>query len=282
MNATQIRAFLLVCEKGSFSRAANEMFISKVAVSKLISSIEKEFSIVCFVRNKTGCTLTKDGETLYKYISQISDIYNKAKHHFASNKPHPIIRLAYDPNKGEKTIYRIRSILNENDFNVALVRTSYYNFFGLIANLAIDFAFVAKPSINVPKSICYNELLTTNIYAMHLKSSHFFNSDIIKMNDLKNIPVYLSPIVNCEKYSSFVKKTKGFHLKSIGINDFISEKYEGVYLTTKLESHVNNDYRLTKIEDLSISLGIAYNIINQQKISNINPIISSAIKKEEL
>lgn len=282
MNGTQIRAFLLVCEKGSFSSAASEMFISKVAVSKLIRSIEKEFSTVCFIRGKYGCTLTEEGEILYKYISQMNDIYNKARTQLSKKNDFSFIRLGYDPNKGESPIYKIRSVLVENNYDVELVSTNYYNFLDLITRLSIDFAFVAKPSNNLPKSICYDELLTTNIYAMHLKSSHFFNSDMIKMNDLKNIPIYLSPITNNGEYSSFIKKTRSFNLKSIGIDEFISEKKEGVYLTTGLGSHINGDYRLTKVEDLSISLGIAYNIINQEKINGIIPILLSARKKEEL
>ncbi|MGN1398598.1 MAG: LysR family transcriptional regulator [Erysipelotrichaceae bacterium] len=282
MNGTQIRAFLLVCEKGSFSAAANEMFISKASISKLIKEIEKEFSTVCFIRSRFGCTLTEDGEILFKYIYQMNEIYNKAKSQISKKNNFPMIRLGYDPNKGESPIYKIRSILIKSKFNVELVSTNYYNFFDFIARLSIDFAFVAKPNTTIPKSICYSELLKTNIYALHLKSNHYFNSEIITISDLDNITIYMSPVVNSEDYSSLAKKVSCFHLKSIGIDDFISNKIDGVYITAGLGFQINDDYRLTKIADFSFSWGIAYHIVNQKKISNVIPIISSAIKKEEL
>ncbi|ETP72705.1 transcriptional regulator [Lachnospiraceae bacterium JC7] len=66
MYSTQIKTFLTVCEKGSFNRAAAELYITPSAVLQQINALEKRLSVQLVVRNRGGIELTPAGEYLNK------------------------------------------------------------------------------------------------------------------------------------------------------------------------------------------------------------------------
>lgn len=66
-----LRNFILVCEKGSFAKAAEDSYISRQALSKSVSMLEKELGVRLFVRSKRGVCLTEIGEFVYREITPI-------------------------------------------------------------------------------------------------------------------------------------------------------------------------------------------------------------------
>jgi DNA-binding transcriptional LysR family regulator len=65
MTFLQIKYFLKVCETGNISSAAQELYISRSALSKAIREMEIEFNTALFDRTKAGLALTAAGEMLY-------------------------------------------------------------------------------------------------------------------------------------------------------------------------------------------------------------------------
>ena len=71
----QLETFITVADSGSFSKAAEELFITPSAVIKQINLLEKSLNLQLFVRTYRGLTLTNAGHSLYndaKYIIQYS------------------------------------------------------------------------------------------------------------------------------------------------------------------------------------------------------------------
>ncbi|WMJ21855.1 LysR family transcriptional regulator [Paludicola sp. MB14-C6] len=68
------RVFKTVCEMGSISDAAKELFISQSAVSQSIKQLEESLSMNLFHRTPTGVVLTAEGQTLYEYASSAMDL----------------------------------------------------------------------------------------------------------------------------------------------------------------------------------------------------------------
>ena len=64
MDIQNIRAFLMVAETGSFSRAAEYLFITQPAISKRISSLEDSLDCKLFDRLGKNVLLTQAGEAL--------------------------------------------------------------------------------------------------------------------------------------------------------------------------------------------------------------------------
>lgn len=64
------RAFGAVAEAGSISAAAQRLYLSQPAVSQLVRQLEEQLGTALFTRSRRGVTLTREGETLYQYVSR--------------------------------------------------------------------------------------------------------------------------------------------------------------------------------------------------------------------
>lgn len=95
----QLETFLRVADAGSFSKAAEESFITPTAVIKQINLLEAELAVRLFERSHRGLTLTKAGKSLYqdaKYIIQYCrDSVTRAKN--AMQEDTNIIRIGTSP-----------------------------------------------------------------------------------------------------------------------------------------------------------------------------------------
>src|SRR5687767_9343204 len=64
----RLRAFAAVARNGSFSRAAEEIFVSQPAVSKHVAALEAEVGALLVERGRAGATLTPAGRLLADYV----------------------------------------------------------------------------------------------------------------------------------------------------------------------------------------------------------------------
>lgn len=71
MNIKQLRIFARVCDTGSFTKAADSLYMTQQAVSHSISTLERSLNCVFFQRNSNPLKLTKDGEFLYKHCQNL-------------------------------------------------------------------------------------------------------------------------------------------------------------------------------------------------------------------
>ncbi|MDF2717731.1 MAG: transcriptional regulator [Paenibacillus sp.] len=88
-NMEWYRAFYEVAQTGSFSKAAERMYITQPAVSHAIKQLEFRLGGALFFRTSRGVKLTAEGEVLLKFVSQA--------HHFLEN--------------GEKKIAEMRKLM---------------------------------------------------------------------------------------------------------------------------------------------------------------------------
>jgi DNA-binding transcriptional LysR family regulator len=64
MDISALQAFLAVAETGSFSRAAEQIYLTQPAISKRIAALERQIGARLFDRIGRGIRLTQAGETL--------------------------------------------------------------------------------------------------------------------------------------------------------------------------------------------------------------------------
>jgi DNA-binding transcriptional LysR family regulator len=79
MELNQLKAFCAVVEKRSFSRAGEVVFLSQPTVSLQISSLEQELGTQLLDRRGREVTVTRTGETLYRYARRILQLTNEAE-----------------------------------------------------------------------------------------------------------------------------------------------------------------------------------------------------------
>lgn len=75
MNIKQLKYFIAVAQAGSFSAAADELYISQSSLSKQIIALEKSLALDLFDRNKRKIVLTDAGLTFLPYAQQLNHYY---------------------------------------------------------------------------------------------------------------------------------------------------------------------------------------------------------------
>lgn len=73
------RIFNVVSSNKSFSKAAQELYMTQPAVSQAISKLEKELDILLFHRTSKGVVLTNEGNLLNEHIKSALGIINAAE-----------------------------------------------------------------------------------------------------------------------------------------------------------------------------------------------------------
>ncbi|MES2419360.1 MAG: LysR family transcriptional regulator [Bacteroidota bacterium] len=71
----RLRVFYTVAKRLSFTKAAEELYITQPAVTKHVKEIENHFKVKLFHRNGTKINLTPAGNTLLQYAEQMISSY---------------------------------------------------------------------------------------------------------------------------------------------------------------------------------------------------------------
>jgi DNA-binding transcriptional LysR family regulator len=90
----RLRAYAALVREGSFSRAAQALYISQPAVSKHVASLEAELGMALVVRGSRGTTLTTAGEVLADYVLRAEALLANAGRALASGADAQIGTLA--------------------------------------------------------------------------------------------------------------------------------------------------------------------------------------------
>lgn len=80
------KVFCVVAENGSFSKAAEKLYISQPAITQTIKKLEEQLGGKLFYRNNNGVSLTEEGKHLYEYIKDSMEIIENATSKFNQYK----------------------------------------------------------------------------------------------------------------------------------------------------------------------------------------------------
>jgi len=79
MDTRKLEIFLAVTQSGSFSVAAERLYITQAAVSQHMAKLEAHLGTTLFVRGRRGVRLTASGEVLRGYAEQILNLLREAE-----------------------------------------------------------------------------------------------------------------------------------------------------------------------------------------------------------
>jgi len=79
----RLKVFYTVATKLSYTKAANELFISQPAVTKHINELEQQLQTRLFNRNGSSISITPSGEILLRYAQQIFKLYASLENELA-------------------------------------------------------------------------------------------------------------------------------------------------------------------------------------------------------
>jgi aminoethylphosphonate catabolism LysR family transcriptional regulator len=86
MNLTQLRAFHLVAEAGSFSLAARTAGVSQPTLSSQVRTLEESYGVSLFDRKGRGTQLTPMGQSLHRITVQLFGLEEEARLLLAGTK----------------------------------------------------------------------------------------------------------------------------------------------------------------------------------------------------
>ncbi len=95
MNDTQIRCFLAVARRRSFSRAAEELYLTQPSVSRYIGQLEEEWGTALFVRSGKSVALTPQGEDYYRLCLRFETELAELKRRHSAPVEQAVLSLQY-------------------------------------------------------------------------------------------------------------------------------------------------------------------------------------------
>ena len=75
MTLTQLESFLILAQRLNFTQAADDLFISQPALSRMISALEQEVGLQLFYRSSRSVSLTPAGRAFAQQCPRILDSY---------------------------------------------------------------------------------------------------------------------------------------------------------------------------------------------------------------
>ena len=145
----QLETFMCVVESGSFSKAAEKLYISSPAVIKQINSLEASLGVQLFSRTHRGLVVTEAGKSIYndsKYIiGYCKDSVKRAKD--AMQVSEDVIRVGVSPLTPPQIFVelwpKIQKLYPDMKFKLITFENTIENAREILANLGQNIDVVA-------------------------------------------------------------------------------------------------------------------------------------------
>ena len=149
-NLSLYHIFYVTAREGNISRAARELFISQPAISKAIRKLEENLETVLFIRTSRGVTLTREGELLYRHVSQAFDALEAGEAQLERNRKLGVSQLRIGASITlcrYLLLPRLQHFVQEHPHvEVSITCQSTCQTLSLLDENKIDIGLVGKPS----------------------------------------------------------------------------------------------------------------------------------------
>ncbi|MBQ9031431.1 MAG: LysR family transcriptional regulator [Parasporobacterium sp.] len=192
MNIKQIECFNALAKTLNFSRAAEQVYVTQSACSRMISSLEDELGCQLFVRDKVKPHLTPAGEAVYQktqtILTNYEDIINISKD--AAEGKYDSFHIGMLSNGRTPNINRILNAFTKDNPHVQLRFSEYPDaeLARALSNGVIDAAFLIFTPESYTTDIETRIVeVTENGLFMH-KSNPLAEKEELSVADLKDQP----------------------------------------------------------------------------------------------
>ena len=142
---TRMETLLMVCEKNSFTRAAEALAMTQPAVSHHIRTLESELGIKLFYRGKNALKLTPEGEIVVQYARRIKALHEKMLRALAgAEKQMSNIRVGITHTAESSLIAEVLAKYSTSapGLRLTVITDIIKNLYDMIDNYEIDLAIV--------------------------------------------------------------------------------------------------------------------------------------------
>lgn len=267
MDIQLAKTFLEIMSLGSFQEAANALNITQTAVTARVKSLEAELGCRLFIRNRSGATLTQDGERFVEHAKRLIAVWQQAQTDMSlpegfSNQ----LTLGAENSLWNPLLVNVIKQLQEYDPQIALnaeVNTHDVLLSGLQNNV-IDLALVHTPN--------YHTQLTAELL-LEEKLIHVASAANPKPNLFVN---WGKTFIEQYDASLPTPRQSGFqcNLGPLALKIMLEQGGNGYFRTRVVQKYLN-DGRLVLVphaQEFSYPVFIVY------KKANENPTLSAVIE----
>lgn len=271
------KTFYLVAKYKSFTKAAQELYISQPAVTQTIKKLEEQLNIKLFNRSSNGViTLTAAGEVVYYYAEKIFNlaIANKTVVEQARNASFDIINIGAPTHIGSFYLVKYLKIFNEK---------YPYVKFNIINKKSDEMIIMLKKReldvvIDTNIDDIRDDLISTikildldSCFVCNEKYKNIANKEKIELNELMKYPLILpGETTSNRKMIDYKFKEKGIVLNPLieANSSSISRQLiiEGVGIGWMIKEFVQEDINNHNLYELNVDfdqvltpVSIAYN-----------------------
>ena len=274
MMNNNLRIFIQVAERGSFTQVANELYISQPAISRAIKALEDELKVKLFFRDKrSGLILTDAGEKILKLARQMADTENRIyqtafrENNFLGGK----VRVASMPILTSvilsKVFYQFRK--KYPYVTVELLEGSSAEIRKAVEEHQVDFGLTSSPFGDLDKRVVFKDRMVS------VSREPFHSVDPVPLNE--NTGEY---ILCRAGYETVLEELKGHKIKlehcftvqqaETVINLVNQGNGIGILSELVLNATPNSLYRHTIFPEVEMEIGIIAN-----DLSDLTPVASA-------
>lgn len=263
----RFRVFYTVAKRLSFTKAAEELYITQPAVTKHIRELESHFKLKLFERNGNKISLTAAGKTLLKYTEALFSVYRNIEFEMSSiaNEHSGKLRVGASTTIAQYVLPSLLASFRQRFKDVAITLSSgnTERVEKDLLNNEVDIGLIEGSSKN--RSIHYQPFLKDEIVLVTNTANPLLRKDTIKPDELKNIPLLLrEPGSGTLEVISNALKTVGIKLSQLHIEMQLSnsESMKTYLLNSSCASFLSihaiikelqhNECRIIDIKGLSI------------------------------
>ena len=196
VNLDYYKLFYNVAKFQSFSKAAEQLFISQSAITQAIQKLEDILGGKLFYRTTRGVVLTEEGKNLYNFIEESINTLMNAQERFEQykklEKGKIIIRGANTPTKFILEKPLLKFLNDYPHIEVEIFMGSRSESLKDLNEGKIDMALLTLPSQYEYKNIQTIEIRKLElVFTMTPEFQHKYDVNINTLDDLNNYPLIL-------------------------------------------------------------------------------------------
>ncbi|MDO6818216.1 LysR substrate-binding domain-containing protein [Zobellia sp. 1_MG-2023] len=187
----KLQIFKAVAIHSSFTKAAEQLFISQPAVSKAIRSIEDEYKTTFFLRKRNSIELTEDGKAFLVYANRILEIHAEIENQFLHQKEHIPDAIHFGASTTlvnhivPKIIAKFRTQHPRTNFDIKSGNSEEIEEF--ILNQQLDFGITEGSNTN--RKLHYEKFIKDEIVLVTSVKNSAFKQNTISTDVLQKLPM---------------------------------------------------------------------------------------------
>lgn len=193
MSDFRLKIFYSVAKNLSFTKAAEELYISQPAVTKNIKELESEYDLTLFIRKGNKIELTDAGKILLFHSEKIMDIYKQIRYDFDSMKENfsGTFQLGASTTLGQYLLPALMSQFHSKHpkIKMSLITANTEVIEKYLIEKKIDLGMVEGKPKN--KQLKYIPFLKDEIVAIAHTSQEISKKENLSLDELKKIPLVL-------------------------------------------------------------------------------------------